>query len=133
MKVVFDTNIVLSASFWRGKPSDCLMAWARGKCEAVVSPQILSEYFETVTEAEIRYPKKLRAAWPETLTDAAELVFPLERVRGVLADPDDEMFLECAKAADASHIVSGDKKHLLPLKEWSGIKVISAADFLKQI
>ncbi len=130
MKAVFDTNIVLSASYWQGKPCDCLIAWARGRCEAAVSPQIVSEYFEVAEEFSARYPARIRAAWIESLAETAELVFPLERVRHVLSDPDDEIFLECALAADASHIVSGDKKHLLPIKEWRGIKIVSAAEFL---
>ena len=48
MKVVFDTNVVASASFWRGPPFDCLAAWAQGRCEAVVSPALLAEYYETI-------------------------------------------------------------------------------------
>ena len=50
MKVVFDTNVVASASFWRGKPFDCLAAWARGRCRAFVSPQFLAEYGDTIEE-----------------------------------------------------------------------------------
>lgn len=133
MKVVFDTNIVASACFWRGKPFDCLSAWVRGECLAVASPQILSEYFETVEELEARYPGRLRVAWPETLTESAELIFPLNRARGETKDPDDEMFLECAQAGKAQAIVSGDKRHLLALREWRGIKIISADEFLTRL
>jgi predicted nucleic acid-binding protein len=46
MHVVFDTNVVASASFWRGTPFDCLIAWTNGRCEAVVSPALLAEYHE---------------------------------------------------------------------------------------
>jgi uncharacterized protein len=124
------TNIVASASFWRGKPFDCLSAWARGECEAVVSPQTLSEYFETIEELAARYPTMQRVEWAESLTAAAELVFTLDRARGEVKDPDDEIFLECALAGRADCIVSGDKAHLLPLREWRGIKILSAAQFL---
>ena len=130
MKVVFDTNIVASASFWRGKPFDCLSAWARGECEAGVSPQTLSEYFETMEELATRYPAKRQVEWAEALTAAAELVFPLDRASGEVKDPDDEIFLECALAGRADCIVSGDKTHLLPMREWRGIKILSAAQFL---
>lgn len=130
MRVIFDTNTVISASFWRGKPFDCLSAWCRGQCQAAISPQILSEYFEISERTAIRHPDRMRVAWVEMLAESAEFFFPLDRVRGVLPDSDDEIFLECAKASDASHIVSGDKKHLLPIKQWGGIKIVSAADFL---
>jgi hypothetical protein len=85
--VVFDTNIVASASFWRGKPFDCLSRWANGRCEAIVSPPVLSEYFETVEELAARYPGRPRVEWAEGLTRAAELVFPADRIRGELRTP----------------------------------------------
>lgn len=131
MKVVFDTNIVASASFWRGKPFDCLSAWARGEISVYVSPQLLSEYFDTVEELSARYPQKPRVEWIENLTASADLVFPSDRARGETPDPFDEMILECALAADADYIVSGDKKHLLPLREFRGIKILTADGFLK--
>ena len=61
MRVVFDTNVVLSACFWRGSPFDCLSAWARGDVAAFVSPQLLSEYFETFEELAARYLFMARA------------------------------------------------------------------------
>lgn len=133
MKVVFDTNIVASASFWRGKPFECLGAWARGKCVAVVSPQVLTEYFETVEELAVRYPLRPKVEWAEQLTASAELVFPLARAIGQVADPEDEIFLECALAGSVDFIVTGDKTHLLPLREWRGIRIVTAAMFLAVI
>jgi putative PIN family toxin of toxin-antitoxin system len=131
MKVVFDTNIVASASFWRGKPFDCLALWARGKIAVFVSPQLLSEYFDTVEELSARYPEKRRVEWIEALTASADLVFPADRARGETPDPFDEMVLECALAAEADYLVSGDKKHLLPLREFRGVKIITADALLK--
>jgi len=130
LKAVFDTNIVASASFWRGNPFDCLAAWAQGRVSAVVSPQTLSEYFETLEELQARYPGRQRVEWAEALAASAELVFPTDRARGAVKDPDDEIFLECALAGEATHIVSGDKQHLLPLLEWRGIKILTADSFL---
>jgi len=133
MKVIFDTNIVASASFWRGKPFDCLSAWARGEISVYVSPQLLSEYFDTVEELSVRYPDKQRVEWVEYLTASADLVFPSDRAYGETPDPFDEMVLECAIASDADYIVSGDKKHLLPLREFRGSKIITADAFLKLV
>ena len=133
MKVVFDTNVVVSASFWRGAPFDCLAAWAQGRLEAVVSPAILAEYHETSEELRQEYSKHRYVAWTEALTDAATLVFPIERASGATPDPHDEMILECALAAEVDVIVSGDKKHLLPLKRFRGIPILSPADFLRSL
>jgi 4-hydroxy-3-methylbut-2-enyl diphosphate reductase len=105
VKVVFDTNVVASATFWRGSPFDCLVAWSQGRCEAVVSPALLAEYHETIAELGQEYPDHPRVAWAEALTDAATLVFPAERARAATPDPNDEMILECAIAAEADAIV----------------------------
>ena len=133
MKVVFDTNVVASASFWRGAPFDCLAAWAQGRCVAVVSSNLLAEYHETVEELRLDYPKLKRVEWVEVLTESAELVFPTDRATGATPDPDDEMILECALAAEADFIISGDKKHLLALRQFQGIPIISPAEFLRRL
>ena len=133
MRVVFDTNVVVSACFWRGNPFACLSAWARGDLTAFVSPPLLFEYFETFQEIAARYPDRKPAAWPDALAQSAEMVFPYDRVRGATADPGDEMVLECALAAEADFLVSGDKKHLLALREFEGIQIVSCAELLARI
>ena len=131
MNVVFDTNVVASASFWRGVPFECLAAWAQGRCEAFVSPALLAEYHETTEELRADYPDRAFVPWAETMAESAALVFPTERASGAVADPDDEMVLECALATEADFIVSGDKRHLLQLKKFRGIPIVSPADFLR--
>ena len=133
MKVVFDTNVVASATFWRGAPFNCLAAWAQGRCEAVVSPALLAEYHETIEELRRVYPDHAAVEWTEALTESATLVFPAERASGATPDPNDEMILECALAAEADAIVSGDKKHLLPLGRFRDIPILSPADFLRSL
>ena len=131
MKVVFDTNVVASASFWRGKPFDCLTAWAQGRCEAIVSPAMLAEYHETIEELRLRYANRKPVEWADALAESALLVFPTDRATGATPDPDDEMILECALAGEADYIVTGDKKHLQALKEFQEIQIMSPAEFLR--
>lgn len=133
MKVVFDTNVVASASFWRGTPFNCLAAWAQGRCEAVVSPALLAEYHEIIEELRLEYPDRAFVKWVDALTESATLVFPTDRAARATPDPDDEMILECALAAEADYIVSGDKKHLLPLRQFRGIPIVSPPEFLRQL
>lgn len=133
LRVVFDTNVVVSASFWKSSPFQCLAAWAEGKCEAVISPQILAEYHETMDELRADYPSITPVEWVAALGDAAELVFPSHRATGATTDPDDEKILEAALAAEADCIISGDKKHLLALKTHEGIRILSPADFLRRV
>jgi putative PIN family toxin of toxin-antitoxin system len=131
MRVVFDTNVVARASFWRGRPFDCLAAWVKGRCEVFISPALLAEYHETIEELRLEYPARKFAAWADALAESATLVFPMENASGETIDPDDEMILECALAAEADCIVTGDKKHLLSLRRFRDIPIISPADFLR--
>jgi putative PIN family toxin of toxin-antitoxin system len=133
VKVVFDTNVVASASFWRGAPFDCLAAWAQSRYEAVVSAALLAEHHETMDELRLDYPRRKCVEWVEALTESAKLVFPVERASGATLDPDNEMVLECALAVEADFIVSGDKKHLLALRQFRDIPIVSPAEFLRRL
>jgi len=130
---VFDTNVVVSASFWQGAPFHCLSAWAERHCEAVISPQILAEYHETMEELRGDYPGITPVEWVAGLGDAAELIFPTHRASGTTTDPDDEKILEAALSGEVDCIVSGDKKHLLALKMYEGIPILSPAEFLRRV
>jgi putative PIN family toxin of toxin-antitoxin system len=133
LRVVFDTNVVASASFWRGAPFDCLAAWAAGRCEAAASPELLAEYHETLARLRLKYPRLECVPWAEALTEAAALVFPNERTGGATSDPGDEKVLECALAAGAQAIVTGDKRHLLPLGVFREVEILSPNDFLLRL
>lgn len=62
----------------------------------------------------------------------AGLVFPVECARDAATVPDEDMVLECALVAKADFIVSGDKRHLLPLKAFRGITIPGPTDFLSR-
>lgn len=133
MRVVFDTNVVISACFWRGAPYECLTGWAAGRFTADVSIPLLAEYEETFEELLVDYGDRPHINWVALLRTGAGLVFPSERATGATRDPFDEMVLECAVASKADAIISGDKKHLLPLGHYLGIPILDAARFLKKL
>ncbi len=128
--IVFDTNIVVAAAFWNGAPRRCLQAWARGEFTAFVSPELLTEYAEVIERLRPDYPDREPVPWAPALAEAGELVFPSVRLAGISPDPDDDMVLECAVAAEAGWLVTGDKKHLLPLGEVRGVSIITAVRLL---
>lgn len=64
--------------------------------------------------------------------DTFKIVHPVRGVTDIVDDPQDNAVLEAADAASADRIVSGDK-HLLGLKEWRGIRIVSPADFMREI
>lgn len=133
MRVVFDTNVVVSACFWRGAPFECLAAWGTHRFVAALSPPLLAEYEETFEELLVDYGKGLHVDWVTLLRTSAEMVFPVDRATGETPDPFDEMVLECALASGADAIISGDKKHLLVLGEYRGIPILNPVDFLKRL
>jgi len=130
MIIVLDTNNVASATYWRGKPAHCLEAWVLRKYELATSHPILTEYEEVVARLAARYPNKRPTDWLSAIKQAAQLYFP-STVAPSIADPDDEKFIECAVAASADYLVTGDKAHLLSVKEAAGVPIVSVADFLR--
>ena len=52
--------------------------------------------------------------------------------KGITTDPDSDKIIECAVVGSATHIVTGDRKHLLPLENYRGILIVTAAEFLTQ-
>jgi putative PIN family toxin of toxin-antitoxin system len=130
MIVVLDTNIVASATYWRGNPAHCLEAWALGKYDLVISHPILTEYEEVIARLAARYPGKRPTDWLSAIRQAGHLCLP-GPLAATTADPDDQVFAECAVAAQADYLVTGDKGHLLSLKQVEGVPIVSASDFLR--
>lgn len=129
MIVVFDTNVVASATFWHGNPARCLEAWAQRRFDLAVSHPILAESEEIVMRLAQRYPEKPAVDWLTAIRQAGHLYFP-PPLAAATADPDDEMFIECAVAAKADYLVTGDKGHLLVLKHAGGVPIVAATEFL---
>ena len=128
MKVVIDTNVFISAIMRGGNPERILKAWERGRFNLFVSQEILKEVLETMSE--LGFPEEKVIAWKNLITKQAHKVVPSKRLKIITADPDDNIFLECALEVGANYIVSGDK-HLLDLGEYEGIKILTPKGFLE--
>ncbi|MBI1923558.1 putative toxin-antitoxin system toxin component, PIN family [Candidatus Poribacteria bacterium] len=127
--VVFDTNILFSGFGWRGSPFHCLQLARRGKVVSVTCREILAEF-----EAKLRLKRNMSAlhaarAVTEVLS-FSRLVTITNTLRVVAADPGDDKVLECAVVGGVTHIVTGDRRHLLPLGSYQGISIVTATDFL---
>jgi putative PIN family toxin of toxin-antitoxin system len=133
VRVVLDTNVVVSGVFFGGVPGKLLSAWSAGAFVLVLSPAILEEYRRVGHELGSRYPA-VGAAFEPVLTliamnavivDAPPLTVP------VSADAGDDMFLAVALAAKAAVIVSGDQD-LLEVSGWRGVDVLTPRQFLER-
>ncbi|MAE69620.1 MAG: putative toxin-antitoxin system toxin component, PIN family [Gemmatimonadetes bacterium] len=123
MKVVLDTNVIMSGLFFGGVPAEILLAWRRGTITIVVSSEILEEYWATGARLAERFPPVNPAPFLRLVSAGALLVKPHRLLESACDDPDDDKFLECAIASTASAIVTGDKA-LLRLSPFRGIPIV---------
>ena len=133
IRVVLDTNVLISATFWTGTSFCVFQLVEQGSLILILSKEILQEYDEIVHSDEIvqkpAYQQERISAVKKVL-ELATLVEPQQRITVIKEDPDDDKFLEAAVEGKATHLISQDKKHILPIKEFHGIKIVTPEEFL---
>ena len=128
LRLVIDTNVVVSAAL---KPEGLqrtviLLALAK-PARWYVSDAILNEYATVLARFELRIRKSLRQQLLQLIRDQSRLIVP-SRLPQITTDPADNIFLECADAARADYVVTGNVRHFL--KFWKNTKVITSREFL---
>ena len=131
MRVVLDTNILISALFWRGNPYNVVLNALKKKYVLYLSQEILNELEEKL-RIKFRFPEDKIRNHIGILRENGKVTEPDVKLDIIREDPDDNKFLECAVSCNADFIVSGDK-HILKLKEFKGIKILTAKEFLDLI
>ncbi len=129
MKIVVDTNVLISGIFFGGKPKEVLKLCFNGAVNAYVTDEIVSEYRRVVQEMQNRVKRKVPRTALDSFILKAESIVNRAKV-DACRDPDDNKFIECAVSAKAVYIVSGDKD-LLDLKAYQDIKILTASEFLE--
>ena len=131
-KVVFDTNIFLSAIIFGANPQVCLELAREQRLQLVTSKGILLEFSQKL-RSKFKWREQDIVGVIEGIGKFATIVEPKKKVTIIKADPSDNRVLECALEAKADYVISGDKKHLLSLKKFRSIPIVSAKDFLNTI
>lgn len=129
IKAVFDANIYLSAIIFGGNPRQCLEIARFQEIELFISRYILLEVARNLQN---------KFGWAggdveeviKGITEFAIIVSPQIAIQVIQTHIEDNKILEAAQEAKADYIISGDKKHLLSLKQFKDIKIISAKQFL---
>ena len=131
LRVVFDTNVLISGIIFGGNARACLELARQGDIQLVTSKAILLELSQKLS---------LKFHWSDYET--ANIIRGLKvfsqiadlktQIDAIKIDPPDNQILETAHDGYADLIISGDQHHLLPIKTFRGIKIISPAEFLKQ-
>lgn len=128
MRVVLDTNVVISGIFFSGPPYEILDAWRHGRLELVTSPEILDEYARVAIELQSEFPGIEPHSLLELVMIRSLLIQPEPLPRPVCDDPDDDKFLACAVSSGARIVVSGDKA-LLRCSGYESIMVVTPRRF----
>ncbi|MBF0433078.1 MAG: putative toxin-antitoxin system toxin component, PIN family [Fibrobacteria bacterium] len=131
MRIVLDTNVLVSGIFWGGMPYQILELWAKQKIEVFVTPEILLEYNDVMAQLGSKEKNKSVEYWLQFIHERCTLIHPRHEVT-LCRDPDDDKFISCALSARASFIVSGDKD-LLTLKEVEKVEIITPGAFVKRM
>lgn len=130
MRIVIDTNVLISGVFFGGFPRKVLSSVVGQKITACATAEIINEYEEIVQEMIDRKQGHIDRSILSPLIKAMEIIETVTRIE-ICRDPDDDKFLECAKDAHALYVVSGDKD-LLVVKEYESIQIVTAKDFCEQ-
>jgi len=124
MKVVIDTNVLVSGVFFGGLPARVLEAWRDGQYDLVVSSEILDEYRRVGDELARRFPLVSLDPFLGLVVACAKIVDVPHHAEPICPDPDDDKFFACAVAGRCDLIVSGDR-HLLDASGSHGVKVVT--------
>lgn len=131
-RVVLDSNVVISGVLFGGNPRRVIELALDGTIEVFTSADLLDEIREVLQRPKFGFSPAQLLSLVAELCEVFAVVHPDIRVRVVTADPEDDRVLECALAAKAQVIVSGDE-HLLALVQWKGVRVLSPATFVEEL
>jgi putative PIN family toxin of toxin-antitoxin system len=130
-KVVFDTNVLISAILFGGSPRKCLEHAIEGEIELYLSKEIIREVEGVLSREKFNIAEENLRYIISSLDSIAEFVSPKTKLDIIKKDPQDNKILECAIESEADFIISGDT-HLLELSKFRKTRILKPADFLKQ-
>lgn len=136
MRIVLDTNVIVSALIWGGTPYKLLQAATEGDIDLYTSPTLLAELREVLAREHLASRlAKQRSSVEQAIAFYGELatsVSPLTTPRVVPGDADDDHVIAAALAAKADLVVSGDRD-LLAMGNHEGLTILTAAEAVKRV
>jgi putative PIN family toxin of toxin-antitoxin system len=131
LRLVIDTNILVSAALKPdGLPRTVLLLAITKPARLYVSDAILAEYRQVLSRPELQIRKGLQHQLFQLIRSHSHPVAPLLLLQ-VTKDPDDNKFLECADAARADYLVTGNQRHFP--RFWKKTKVITSREFISMV
>ena len=129
-KVVLDTNVFVSALGWKGASREIFQNCIKGNLKLFISAGIFDEIKRVLSYPKFKFNQDEIGEFLDQILEVGNFVETKVRVEIIQDDPSDNKFLECAATVNADYIISRDP-HILKIKEFEGIKVISPEDFIK--
>ena len=130
MRVVLDNNIFVSGIFWSGDSERILYKWKEGEFILISATEIILELIKVLRDFKIKLEDELLKYWIDLIVINSEFVSIKNELKIINEDETDNKFIEVAAIGDADYIVTQDK-HLLNLKEYKDIKIITPDKFLR--
>jgi len=127
-RVVLDTNIFISGFFWKGSPAKIIKLWQQEKIIVFLSPGILAEIILVLKRFNLKNSQIKKFKF--LLENNSFKIIPKKKTR-VCSDPKDNKFLALSWEVKADYLITGDKKHLLPLKTFKTTNIVTPQQFLK--
>ena len=126
LRIVLDTNILVSAFFWEGNESKLLRKCKERHYSLILSLEILDE-LEKVLKLKFKVPKNKVHDYIKELLLFSEIVFPPRDLDIIKDDPSDNVILETALIGNANILVTGNK-HLLKQKKYKKVRIKRATE-----
>ena len=130
LKVVLDTNVVVSALILKGRLSKLVELWQMGRITPVVSRETFDELRRVLEYPKFSLPKdEIETILRQDILPFFEVVEEVVSAAGVCRDPDDDKFLACAASAKVAFLVSGDKD-LCSLRKFGSVQIVTPEQLL---
>lgn len=130
MRVVLDTNIFISGIFWEGIPNKIILEWKNKSFILISSLETINELIRVLKDFKIKLDDDIINEWIDLITTNSEIVLIGNELDIVKDDKSDNKFLETAEIGQADYIITQDD-HLLKIKEYKNIKILTPLEFLK--
>jgi putative PIN family toxin of toxin-antitoxin system len=129
LKIVLDANIFISSFLWGGNPWLVLERAVKGIDELFITKEILDEIESVIERPKFHTDKEKIVYFINSIEEIGNKIVSKRRIQNGSRDKTDNKYIECGITADVDYIISGDI-HLLELKEYENIKIVTAKDYL---
>lgn len=131
LRIVLDTNILVSAIIAEGRPRELLILAIQKRFTLIKSEETIEEFVRVLQKPKFRMTKSEVTKARNALIGTGKTIKVTSKRRIVKEDPDDNIFINAALDGNADYIVSGDP-HLLGLGKYKGIEIVTVNDMLKK-